>query len=519
MKKLRILWTDDEIENLRPHIYFLLERGYEVETCSNGNDAVELIKKNAYDLLLLDEHMPGLSGIETLKLIKEIRPEIPVVMVTKSEEETLMDAAIGSEIADFLIKPVKPNQVLLVLKKNLEQKRLVTEKTTTDYTQEFIKISSMISSASTPNDWIDIYRKIVYWEIELDRLADTSLYDILQNQEYDANNSFCRFVTKNYLSWLTPGNPDRPLMSHQLMQKTVFPLLSISEPLFFILIDNMRLDQWKTLQSELSGLYRITDESAYFSILPTSTQFSRNAIFSGLMPLSIEKTMPGMWTPDFIENEGKNEFEDEFLRRQVARYIPEIKWSYNKVNNGQEGKKLNERLESLLKNNLNVIVYNFVDILSHARTEMNLIRDLAADERAFRSLTKSWFIHSSLFELLKAIASVKVKVVITTDHGSIRVSNPLKVVGDRESSPSLRYKTGRSLDYDPGKVFEIKNPEKALLPATNLTSRYIFALNRDYLVYHNNFNYFASYYKDTFQHGGISMQEMILPLVFLEPVL
>jgi len=519
MKKLRILWTDDEIENLRPHIYFLSERGYEVETCSNGNDAVELIKKNAYDLLLLDEHMPGLSGIETLKLVKEIRPEIPVVMVTKSEEETLMDAAIGSEISDFLIKPVKPNQVLLVLKKNLEQKRLVTETTTSDYTQEFIKISSMISSASKASDWIDIYRKIVYWEIELDKLADTSLYDILQNQEYDANNSFCRFVMKNYLSWLMPGNPDRPLMSHQLMQKTVFPLLSGSEPLFFILIDNMRFDQWKNLQSELSGLYRITDESAYFSILPTSTQFSRNAIFSGLMPLSIEKTMPGMWTPDFIENEGKNEFEDEFLRRQVARYIPDIKWSYNKVNNGQEGKKLNERLESLLKNNLNVIVYNFVDILSHARTEMNLIRDLAADERAFRSLTKSWFIHSSLFELLKAIASVKVKVVITTDHGSIRVSNPLKVVGDRESSPNLRYKTGRSLDYDPTKVFEIKNPEKALLPVANLTSRYIFALNRDYLVYHNNFNYFASYYKDTFQHGGISMQEMILPLAFLEPVL
>jgi DNA-binding NtrC family response regulator len=210
MKKLRILWTDDEIENLRPHIYFLSERGYEVETCSNGNDAIELIKKNPYDLLLLDEHMSGLSGIETLKLIKEIRPEIPVVMVTKSEEETLMDTAIGSEIADFLIKPVKPNQVLLVLKKNLEQKRLVTEKTTTDYSQEFVKISSMIGSASSVSDWTDIYRKMVYWEIELDKMADTGLYDILQNQEYDANNSFCRFVVKNYLSWLTPGNPNRP---------------------------------------------------------------------------------------------------------------------------------------------------------------------------------------------------------------------------------------------------------------------------------------------------------------------
>jgi len=518
MKKLRILWTDDEIENLRPYIYFLSERGYEVETCFNGNDAVELIRRNPYDLLLLDEHMPGLSGIETLRLIKEIRPEMPVVMVTKSEEETLMDSAIGSEIADYLIKPVKPNQVLLVLKKNLEHKRLVTEKTTTDYSQEFVKISGMINSASSVSDWTDIYRKIVYWEIELDKLGDIGLYDILQNQEYDANNSFCRFVTKNYLSWLTPGNADKPLMSHQIMQKSIFPVISGSEPLFFILIDNMRFDQWKTLQSELSGIYRITNESVYFSILPTSTQFSRNAIFSGLMPLSIEKSMPEMWTPDFVEDEGKNEFEDEFLRRQIARYTPDIKWTYNKVNNGQEGKKLNERLESLLKNNLNVIVYNFVDILSHARTEMNLIRDLAADERAFRSLTRSWFIHSSLFELLKTIASLRVKVIITTDHGSIKVTNPIKVVGDRESSPSLRYKTGRSLDYDPAKVFEVRNPEKAFLPVTNLSSKYIFALNKDYLVYHNNFNYYASYYKDTFQHGGISMQEMILPLAFLEPV-
>ncbi|MGQ9620282.1 MAG: T9SS response regulator signal transducer PorX [Bacteroidales bacterium] len=519
MKKQKILWIDDEIEVLKPHIYFLTEKGYEVETCSNGNDAVELVKNNLYDLILLDEHMAGLSGIETLRLVKEIKPEIPVVMITKSEEENIMEAAIGSEIADYLIKPVKPNQILLALKKNLEQKKLVTEKTIIDYQHEFGKISSMISSASTFNDWIETYRKIVHWELELDKLSESGMSEILQNQEKDANISFCRFVSRNYLLWLDPHNENKPLLSHYLMQKKIFPALSSSEPLFFILIDNMRYDQWKTIQADLVPYFRMTDETMYYSILPTSTQFSRNAIFSGLLPLSIHKTMPEMWVPDNIDDEGKNEFEEEFLKRHISRAGLSIRWSYNKINNSQEGKKINEKLEILLKNNLNILVYNFVDILSHARTEIGLIKDLAADERAFRSLTSSWFLHSSLFELLKILAKKKAKIVFTTDHGTIRVNNPLKVVGDRETSPNLRYKTGRSLNYDPSEVFEIKNPEKAFLPRTNISSKYIFAMNRDYLVYQNNFNQFAGYYRDTFQHGGISMQEMILPVAFLEPVL
>jgi DNA-binding response OmpR family regulator len=517
MRKLRILWTDDEIEALKPHIFFLQEKGYEVDTCSNGNDTIDLVKLNAYDLILLDEHMPGLSGIETLRRIKETRPEIPVVMVTKSEEEEIMEAAIGSEIADYLIKPVKPNQILLALKKNLEHKRFITEKTTVDYRQEFSKISGMIDSAKTHSSWSDVYRKIVYWESELEKSSDTGMNEILQMQEVQANNGFSKFITNNYLSWLEDDKADRPLLSPDLLAKKVFPNIEKNRPVFFILIDNMRYDQWRTISAELQGMYRTLEEEIYYSILPTATQFSRNAIFAGMMPLAISEKMPEFWISD-DEEEGKNNFEEEFLKRHISKKGLNIKWSYHKVSNNQDSKKLNERLGSLLENDLNILVYNFVDILSHARTEIGVIRDLATDERAYRSLTRSWFINSSLFDLLKILSAKRVKVIFSTDHGTIRVQNPVKVTGDRKTSSNLRYKMGRSLDYDPSKIFEVKNPEKAKLPKSNISSRYIFALNKDFLVYQNNYNHFAGYYKDTFQHGGVSMQEMLLPFACLEPV-
>lgn len=516
MRKTRILWTDDEIEVLRPHLFFLREKGYEIDTCSNGNDTIDLVKQNQYDLIFLDEHMPGLSGIETLRLIKEIRPEIPVVMITKSEEEDIMEAAIGSAIADYLIKPVKPNQILLAIKKNLEQKRLVTEKTTIDYRHEFNRITSLISGARIYSDWTDIYRKIVYWESELEKSGDPGMNEILRMQDNEANLGFSKFVASNYLNWFSSSTGNRPLLSQNLLREKVFPRIEQSRPLFFILIDNMRYDQWRTIASELTGLYRVVEEDLYCSILPTATQFSRNAIFAGLMPLSIAETMPDLWVPEENE-EGKNNSEEEFLKRQISRTGLNLKWSYSKINNSLEGKRVNERIGSLMKNDFNVMVYNFVDMLSHARTEISLIRDLAGDERSYRSLTRSWFVHSSLFEMLSLLSSKKVRVIFSTDHGTIMVQNPVKIIGDRNTSANLRYKMGRNLDYDPSKVFEIKNPEKAWLPKTNISSRYIFAMNKDYLVYQNNYNHFASYYRDTFQHGGISMQEMLLPVALLEP--
>lgn len=517
MRKIKILWTDDEIEALKPHIFFLEEKGYEIDTCSNGNDTVDLVKQNAYDLIFLDENMPGLSGIETFRLIREIRPDIPVVMITKSEEEEIMEAAIGSEIADYLIKPVKPKQILLSLKKILDQKRLVTEKTTTDYRQEFSRIGNLITTAQNCNDWTDLYRKIVFWESELEKSSDKEMTEILKTQENEANNSFSRFIKKNYLSWFDQNSSGAPVLSPSLFSAKIFPHISDIRPLFFILIDNLRFDQWKIILSELTGLYRVVEEDIYFSILPTATQYSRNSIFAGLMPSQIADLTPQFWINDY-EEEGKNNYEEELFRNQLARKGMKYKWSYNKISVAGEGRRINEKLRQLLENDINILVFNFVDILSHARTENDVIRDLAENEPAYRSLIRSWFIHSSLFEMLQTLAKHRVRVIFSTDHGSIRVQHPVKVQGDKNTSSNLRYKTGKNLDYDPADVFEIKNPEKAMLPKTNLTSKYIFATNKDFLVFQNNFNYYAGYYRNTIQHGGISLQEMLLPVACLEPV-
>ena len=517
MRKIRILWTDDEVEALKPHIFFLEEKGYAIDTCSNGTDTVDLVRQNSYDLIFLDENMPGLSGIETLRQIREIRTDIPVVMITKSEEEDIMEAAIGSEIADYLIKPVKPNQVLLAIKRILDQRRLITEKTTTDYRQDFNRITSMISAASTFNDWTELYRKIVFWESELEKSADQGMAEILSQQEHEANNRFSKFIANNYTDWLKPDASHSPILSPALFPAKIFPYIKKNVPLFFILIDNLRYDQWKTISGELSGLYRIIEEDIYFSILPTATQFSRNSIFAGVMPSVISETMPRLWVND-DEEEGKNNFEHELFGLQLARKGLAYKWSYHKIHSGQAGKKVNGIIRSLLQNDINILVYNFIDMLSHARTDIGVIRDLASEEPAYRSLTRSWFLHSPLFELLKSLSKHPVRVIFSTDHGTIRVQNAIKIVGDRKTSSNLRYKMGRNLDYDPRKVFELKDPSKGMLPRTNISSKYIFAMNKDYLVYQNNFNQYAAHYKDTFQHGGISMQEIMLPFACVEPV-
>lgn len=517
MSKIKILWTDDEIEVLRPHIIFLGEKGYDVHTCSNGNDTIDLVSANNYDIIFLDENMPGLSGIDTLREIKKLKPSIPVVMITKSEAEDIMDVAIGSEIADFLIKPVKPSQILLSLKKNIEGSRLVTETTTVDYQSEFGKIRSLISMAGNYSDWIDIYRNMVYWETRLDSANDKNLEEIFHMQQQEANSEFARFVANSYLEWLSPGCKDKPLFSNRLMEKKVFPLLEAKSSVLFILIDNLRYDQWKIIASELNEHVNISSENLYFSILPTATQYSRNAIFAGLMPAEIEKMMPQYWVND-DEDKGKNLYEDKLLEANLKRNRLDCRWEYYKAGSNTEGKKINDKINGILKNDLTVLVYNFIDMLSHARTEIGLIRDLADNESAYRSVTRSWFRHSPLFELIKMLRGQNIRIILTSDHGTIKVSNPLKVIGDRHSSTNIRYKLGRNLDYPENRVFEIKDPARAQLPMTNISSRYIFAKAYDYLVYPKNYNHFANYYRNTFQHGGISLNEMIIPVISMEPL-
>ena len=508
-----LLWVDDEIEMLRAHIIFLEKKGYDVTTVNNGNDAIEECRKRNFDLVLLDEMMPGITGLETLQQIKDISPSTPIVMVTKSEEENIMDQAIGQKIADYLIKPVNPNQILLALKKNIHKKQIVTEVTQTGYRKEFQNIAMRIMDCNTLDDWKDIYRRLVRWELELSS-ADSDMTEMLQMQKEEANNSFAKFVRKNYLSWVAPGTTQRPLMSPDIFKKCVFPAVNNGEKVFLIVIDNFRYDQWRTLAQDIGEMFNV-DEDMYMSILPTATQYARNAIFSGLMPEQIERMFPDLWV-DEDEDEGKNINEEPLVRTQIERYRRHDSFSYHKINDSAGAERLVERLGELTKNDINVVVLNFIDMLSHARTESKMVRELANNESAYRSITLSWFRHSVVGELIKALAQIDCTVILTTDHGSIRASKPIKIIGDRNTNTNLRYKLGKNLNCQSKEVFVVKNPHEAQLPAPNLSTSYVFATGNSFLAYPNNYNYYVSYYKDTFQHGGISMEEMLIPLVTLK---
>lgn len=512
MQETKILWADDEINLLKPHILLLNEKGYHVTTFTNGNDALEAFSKEHFDLVFLDENMPGLSGLETLSEIKNIRSDVPVVLITKSEEENLMEDAIGSKIDDYLIKPVNPKQVLLTIKKIIDNKRLVSEKTSSAYQQDFRRLGMTLNDKLSWAEWVEVYKKLVFWELELEKLDDPQMHEILTMQKSEANTQFCKFIENSYLGWMKDRS-SAPLLSHDLLKRKVFPEINSNVPTFFILIDNLRYDQWKIINPLISEYFRMEEEDVYSSILPTATQYARNAIFSGLTPLDMEKTFPSLWQNDDDEG-GKNLHEETFLGEQIKRSLrKDCKFSYHKILTYDQGKDLTEKVGNLMENELNAIVYNFVDMLSHARTDMQMIRELANDDAAYRSLTLSWFEHSPLFDLLKKISQKKVRLIITTDHGTIRVKRPSKVIGDRSTNTNLRYKQGRNLNFNAKEVFLIKNPHEAGLPKINISSNYIFAKEDEYFVYQNNYNQFVNYYNETFQHGGISLEEMVIPVV------
>ena len=509
-----ILWVDDEIEHLRAHIIFLEKKGYEVVTVTNGPDAIEQCKQRNFDIIMLDEMMPGLAGLETLQTIKEITPATPVVMVTKSEEEDIMDQAIGSKIADYLIKPVNPNQILLTLKKNIHRKEIVTEVTQTGYQQSYLNIAQQIDSCKTADDWMNIYKRIVHWELELSS-ADSNMTEMLQMQKEEANIGFAKYIRNNYLGWVAPTPAEHPMLSNEIFKKKIFPAIDNDEKVFLIVIDNFRYDQWRMLVPEIGDMFDI-DEQLYFSILPTATQYARNAIFSGLMPTKIAELFPDLWV-DEDEEEGKNLNEGPLIKKQIERYRRHDTFSYHKINDSAGAEKFLQQLKSLSNNDLNVAVVNFVDMLSHARTESKMVRELANNESAYRSITLSWFRHSVMSDLLRRLSQTDYKVIVTTDHGSIRVSKAVKIIGDRNTNTNLRYKLGKNLNYNAKELFVIKEPLKAQLPAPNISTSYVFATGDSFFAYPNNYNYYVSYYKDTFQHGGISMEEMLVPLVTLTP--
>lgn len=510
--QVNILWADDEIDMLKPHILFLEGKGYSVSTVNNGADAVEMNKVENYDIIFLDENMPGISGLEALSRIKEDKPSIPVVMITKSEEEHIMEEAIGNKIADYLIKPVNPNQILLTIKKNLDKSKLVSQTTNANYQQEFRQLGMQLNSRMDAEEWKDMYQKLVYWELELEEIEDAGMREILDMQKKEANTQFSRLIEDNYEDWID-GDSDAPLFLHQVFKEKIAPIVK-EEKVCLLVIDNLRFDQWKVLKPIIEKQFRVAKEEIVYSILPTATQYARNAFFAGLMPSDIAVKYPKYWVGEDEEG-SKNKYEQELMDSQLTRLGMNIKSSYNKITNYEAGKKLAETFHQLKDNQLNVVVYNFVDMLSHARTESEMIRELADDEAAYRSLTLSWFEHSPLQEIIKKVAESKTKLIITTDHGTVRVSSPVKIVGERSTNTNLRYKVGRNLTYDKKEVFSTQ-PKEMRLPSTKMSSEYVFAMENDFFVYPNNYNHFVKYYQNTFQHGGISLEEILIPYIELD---
>lgn len=512
---INIAWVDDEIESLKAQILFLNNKGYTVHSFTNGYDLLTYLQDETPEAILLDESMPGMTGLEVLMKIKEVKKHIPVIMVTKNEEEYIMEEALGAQITDYLIKPVNPNQVLLSIKKSLDRNRLVDEKTTSDYQKEFAKLFTQINDNQTAADWKELYKKLVFWELEISK-GNSEMADVILSQKAEANNEFFKFISKNYLSWINKPNEYTPILSDKLFATKIAPVINKEKPTFMILIDNLRYDQWVVIEPFFNKYFKAKEEDLFYSILPSTTQYSRNSIFSGLMPAAIEKNYPKEWIHDDEEG-GKNNYEDKFLGDQLKRLnLGDIKWEYIKVTNNEIGKSFEDNALNYLKNDLTVVVYNFVDMLSHARTEMEVLKELAGDELSYRSITSSWFEHSPLFGGLKKLADKNIQLIITTDHGTTRVKTPAKVVGDKATTSNLRYKHGRNLQYKEKEVFSIVNPNEAGLPQPNVNSKYIFAREDIFLCYPNNFNYYANYYKNTFQHGGISLEEIIVPIIRME---
>jgi len=511
----RILWADDEIDLLRPHVLFLESKGYEVVAVSNGDDALAAVAASRFDAVLLDEMMPGRGGLETLASIQDTHPTLPIIMITKSEEEHLMNEAIGQRIRDYLTKPVNPSQIFLALKRIFEEQGIQRTTLTRDYLTSLTELSGMINGARSADEWLKIGSRLASWELNLDRVADAGLLETHLDQRREANDLFGRFIEANYGKWVQSG--DRPLMSPDLLRHAVFPGLKRGERTAFILIDCMRLDLWRAIRPLIEPYFDV-EEQLYYSILPTATPYARNAIFAGLFPRDIRAHHPSYWEEDSASEGSLNRFERELLEANLARHgVPITSWKYQRVFTPEESTQLRRQAATFASLEFVALVFNFLDIMAHGRSDSDILRELAPDETAFRNLLVTWFSHSTLFEFLRTMADTGTRVVITTDHGAVLVGRSSIVTAGKDASTNLRYKHGSNLKVDPRQAIHIKRPGDFMLPDDRPTKNYLFAKENFFFVYPNNFHHYERQFKQTFQHGGVSLEEMVLPVSILTP--
>ena len=516
MENARILWVDDEIDSLKPHCLFLEARGMVVTTSNNAADALQRVLDERFDAVLLDEHMPGGGGLELLPKIKAARPSLPVVMITKSEEDGVMQEAIGSQISDYLLKPVHPRQVLTSLTKLISGGKLAAAQTETQYQQTFRELSVQVNDARSWEDWTGVHRALCHWEMALEKTGNEAFSQLLQTQRDEANALFAKFVERNYLDWMA-NEAGAPLQAHRFLKRILFPALTQGQRVLLLVLDNLRWDQWKVLQPLLEAEGHVREEGFHASLLPTATQYARNALFAGMTPLGISKRFPEYWVEDRAETEsGRNNFEEALLGAQLQTHgLGQIDWAYAKLTHAGSERKFAGQWPNLKKKQLVALVVNFIDMLSHAKAEQSIVRDLASDDAGYRALTKTWWERSPLREVVDQALASGMEVLVTTDHGTVLVKEPVKLTGERDLTTNLRFKQGRGVQVNLKEAVVFDTPEKMGLPNRALGEKVYFARGSDFFAYPNQYNYYVQHFRNTYQHGGVSLEEMAVPYAWL----
>ena len=513
----RILWVDDEVDLLKPHLLFLQARGYHVDAISNGDDALELLRENSYDLVLLDDQMPGRSGLEVLEVMRRENPHQRVVMVTKSEEDHTMTEAIGRRVDDYLVKPTSPRQVLSVVTRILEGSSIQQQRVAQDFAARFGTLSRAAQDASTADDYAAVYAELVGWQVRLEAAGETGLLDTVHQLVIDLRRDFGAWVVGEYPRWMKDA-ADRPRLSVDLVREFLVPRLG-AEPVWFVVLDCMRLDQWRAMAPLLAPYFEI-EESFHYSILPTATPYARNAIFSGLYPDQIAEKRPEWW--DASDDEGSlNAFEDQLLIEQLKRLTGrDVPVHYEKIFSDRQAEQVRARVNHALRTPGMVIalVFNFVDLMTHGRSESPILMEVARDEAALRDLTKAWFERSTAYAVLQEAARQGHKVILTTDHGSILCQHSTTVFARKDATSNLRYKFGQDLRAEiASTAFSTRDEKDLRLPPGRLGMSYVLALEDFFFVYPTKLREYQARYKNSFLHGGISPEEMIVPVASLTP--